>query len=232
MQTKLECLIKAVYRRYKAILPKIFLAHPDEETLVCYFEGCLTDKETEAVKRHLLECEICAEAFAVRIGIGVPEDLSIPDSLIAEVKELMIGSMPVLEILLKLKDNLFDLLRTNGDVLVEQEWMPASLVRSRKIKSFKDEITILKDYDDIRLEVKIDSKGKDIFNLNVYVKEKQISRPIKDLRISLLKDDTELESYIVPSGRVRFEDIMPGKYKIEISGIESKMIFFLLDISV
>lgn len=211
----------------------ILVEHPDEETIACYFEGRLPDKEADLVKKHLLECESCAEAFAAAAGPEAQDVLDVPEELLSKVKAVMLkGSITVLEIFLKLKEKVIELLSTNGDVLVEQEWVPAVLLRSRKIKDFREEITVLRDYDDIRLEVKIGAKDRSRFNLLVSIKEKPGSQPVRDARVSLLKEDIELESYVLSSGRVSFEDISPGKYKIEISGIEGPLIPLVIDVTV
>lgn len=232
MRTELERLIIAVYRQYKSAANSVLLRHPDEETLCGYLEGRLPNEETESVKNHLLECGDCAEAAAAAMRMETERDLDVPDGLISEVKDSMSkGNCPVLEIFVGLKEKFIELLNTNADVLVEQEWVPASLLRSRNIKTFKDEIVVLKDYGEIRLEARIRNKGKERFGLTVAIKGRLSSRPVKDLRVSLLKDDTELESYITSSGRADFEDAGTGRYEIWISGIEERIISFLLDVT-
>lgn len=233
MQNKLERVIRLVYGRSKTMSDEALLKHPDEETIACYSEGRLSDNEAEVVKKHLLECGPCARAFAAGLKLEADADLDVPEELLSKVKGLVLtGNITILEIFLKLKEKVIELLSTNGDVLVEQEWVPAVLVRSRKIKTFKDELTILKEQGDIRLEIKITWKAKDRFNLVVSLKEKISSQPVKDARVSLLKDDIELESYVLCSGSVGFEDIAAGRYKIEISGMKGEIIPLVLDVTV
>jgi hypothetical protein len=137
-----------------------------------------------------------------------------------------------LEIILLLKDKAMEIINITGDVLVGQELMPAPLLRSRSIKEFKDEITILKDFGEISVEAKIENKTHGAFNVVVAAKAKDTQRLMKDIRVSLLKDDVELESYLASSGSVIFEHVLVGKYKVEISGINEKLASILLDIRV
>ena len=137
---------------------------------------------------------------------------------------------PILEIILKLKEKALELLNTTGDILVGQELVPAPVLRSRQMKDFKDEVTILKDFKDIRVEVKIENKHGEFFNVTVMVKEKETQKVIKDLRVCLLKDELELESYLNDAGKVTFEHILLGKYTVEISTLENKLASILLDI--
>ena len=122
------------------------------------------------------------------------------------------------------------MLETNGDILVGQELMPASILRSRQIKEFKDRLTILKDFQNVRIEVGIESKESRSVNLNVIVKEKQTNKLISDLRVTLIKDGIELESYLSDSGSVVFEQVPFGKYSIEITASWDKLATVKLDI--
>jgi len=91
-------------------------------------------------------------------------------------------------------------------------------------------VTILKDFLDTRVEVKIENKGGKEFGLFVFVRDKQTQQIIKDLRVTLLKDDLELESYLSRCDKVIFEHVLAGKYVVEISNTSGKIASILLDI--
>ena len=233
MLNKLEQLIKIVYRKYKRdLLETSHQIHPDEESMACFLEGKLSQEESEQIKLHLISCGRCAQVFLIQARLGVIEDKPISPELIARVKDLIKqeDKPPILEIFLRLKEKAWELLDTTGDVIVGQELVPAPILRSRKASDFKDEITILKDFQDIRVQVKIENKHGKAFSLNVMVKEKQTSELIKDLRVTLLKDDLEFESYLTDKGAVTFEHVLVGKYTVEISNVENKIASILLDI--
>jgi hypothetical protein len=234
MQNKLEKLIKLVYKEWKSGQPKEQQLHHDEETMVSFWEGRLSAEEGEQVMAHLISCDSCMDAFLTSAQLEASEEEQIPEALVERVKNLFRekDEFAVLEIFLRLKENLLELVNTTGDVLVGQELMPASVLRSRKIKDFKDEVTILKDFKDLRVEIKIESKGAQSFDLTVTVKEKYTSRLIKDLRITLLRADLELESYLTDSGKVTFEHVLLGKYTVEISNITNKLASILVDIKI
>jgi len=233
-QDKFERFIKMVYKKWKLAQPKIQDAHPDEEALVCFIEGRLTKEENERIRAHLMSCDNCLEAFALSLEVKSTEIKEVPDELLTRVKDLLATSDKplVLEIVLRFKERLLEILNTTGDVLVGQELVPAPVLRSRSIKDFKDEVTILKDFKDIRVEAKIENIGGKVFNLMIRVKQKQTQNIIKDLRVTLVKDDLELESYLTDSGSVTFEHVLLGKYEVQISTIDSKLASILLDIKV
>jgi len=234
MEPKIERLIKAVYRKWKSGQPSVSARHPDEETIACLLEGKLSEQEAQVLKAHLISCQDCATALAVHLSIKAPGQIQPPADLIRKIKE--IEKQPdysgILEIILKLKEKALEILNTTGDVLVGQELVPAPVLRSRKLKDFKDEVNILKDFKDIRVEVKIENKYGKSFNVAVLVKNKETARILKDLRITLFKEDLELESYVSEVGAVTFENVILGKYAIVISNLEDKLATLLLDIKV
>jgi len=234
MQDRLEKLIKLVYRGWKSEHTDKDKEHPDEEILVCFIEGRLTVEESEIIKEHLITCDNCAEALALNLSTGITQTKEVPEELLNRLKDLLsLQCEPsILEIVLKLKEKTLEMINSTGDVLVGLELVPAPILRSRSIKDFKDEITILKDFQDIRVEVKIENRGAGAFNLNILVRQKQTQKTIKDLRVTLIKDNLELESYLTDSGTVIFEHVLLGKYSVEISTIDKKVASILLDIKV
>lgn len=236
MQARLERLIKIAYRGWRSGQPKADSPHPDEETLACFLEGRLTKEEGEEVKAHLLSCDSCVQAFAIQASLSsMPlKEKEVPAELIERVKNLLNQEepTPLLEIFLRFKEKAIELINTTGDVLVGQELVPAPVLRSRSIKDFKDEVTILKDFKDTRIEIKIENKGGEAFSLRLSAKQKHTQKVIKDLRVTLLKDDLELESYLTDSGSVIFEHCLLGKYRLEISAIASKLASILIDIKI
>lgn len=232
MEERLEKLIRAIYKRWKAGQPRIQEAHPDEESLACFLESRLSSEESEGIKEHLIACDSCAELIAIQLRLKTVESQKAPEELLNRVKGLVKAEdrISLLEIFLRLKEKTLEIINTTGDVLWGEELVPAPVLRSRSIKDFKDEVTILKDFKDIRVEIKIENRQGEAFDVKIMVKEKDTQRIIKDLRVTLLKDEVELESYLTTAGKVIFEHILLGKYLIEISTVENKIASILLDI--
>ena len=234
MQTKLEKLIGLVYKKWKAGAPRTQGEHPGEEALACFFEGRLGNEEQEKVIRHLLACDDCLEAFSLNLMMDSEVSQKLPPELIEAAKVMLVRSenVAVLEVILRLKDKFLEVVNTTGDILVGQELMPAPVLRSRQVKDFKDEVTILKDFDDIRVEVKIEAKSGKSFNLIVLARQKQSQKLLKDLRVALFKDDLELESYVTGSGSAIFENVLLGRYSVDISNIDKRMASIAIDIKI
>lgn len=232
MEDKLEKLIKLVYKKWKKDEPGEIGPHPSEEDFACFFEGKLAQKESEGLKAHLLKCAACAEIISANLNLMVSQNKEVPAELIRRVKGLAAegDKANLLEIILRFKEKAIEIFNVTGDILLGQELVPAPVLRSRQIKDFKDEITIYKDFKDFRVKMKIENKGGGIFNLEVVVTQTSSQEVIKDLRVTLLKDETELESYLNDSGKVIFEHVLLGKYTVEIASPSSKLASVLLDI--
>jgi hypothetical protein len=232
MQDNFERFIRMVYQNWKQSEGKSKEAHPDEETLACFIEGRLSAEEADRLKAHLVCCDDCMEAITLSLKAKelIEEEPSV--ELLERVRKMLAFELKpsLLEIVLKLKEKASEIISTTGDVLVGQELVPAAVLRSRSIKDFKDEVTILKDFFDIRAEIKIENMGGRAFNLSVLVKHRITQKVIKDLRVALIKDNTELESYLTDAGLVTFEHVLLGKYTVEISRVNSKLASVLLDI--
>ncbi|MFA5287189.1 MAG: hypothetical protein WC394_02835 [Candidatus Omnitrophota bacterium] len=231
MPKDFEGLISLVYRRWKKRYLKAEEAHPGEEVIVSFLEGKLPLQEAEGLKLHLIHCEDCAEAVGLNLTSSGAPDSEFPTGLINFAKEKMgVKDAPALEAVLRLKEKMIEIISASGEILLGQEMLPAAVLRSRNINEFKDEVVILKDFADIRVQIKIENKSGKYFNLNIQAKSKQSKELIKDLRVTLFKEDIELESYLNDSGSVIFEHVLLGKYKVELADLESNLASVLLDV--
>lgn len=219
MLNYLEKITKMIYRQWKMAHCFKGQNHPDEESLACFIEDKLPVKDKEAIQEHLVSCDQCAEYVAIQHKIQPHLSLDLPVPLLEKVKKLVLeeAKESLFEILLKLKSNALEIIQTTGDVLVGQELVPAPVLRSRQINEFKEEISIIKDIRQIMVLAKIQNKNTKSFNLTVTVNDKKRQKACKGLRITLIKDSIELESYLTDSGSSYFENILPGDYVVQVS---------------
>ncbi len=225
MSDYFEQLVKKIYREWKAERRTGAGEHPDPESIACFLEDKLSLPESELIQKHLLACDLCAEYLATQLKIKTHLSLELPDALLQKVKKLVSQDTGVnlLEILIKLKEKTLEIIQTTGDVLLGQELIPAPVLRSRKISEFKEEVSILKDLRQIRVLAKIQNKSTKDFNLTITVKDKQTQKVKENLRIALIKNGIELESYVADAaGSCLFENILPGDYVVEVSRLDQK----------
>lgn len=233
MQDRTEALIKLLYKQWKCGLAREYASHPDDETLACFLAGKLPPSQGRRVLTHAATCRVCSKLLVVTLKADRSEipEAEVPAALMERLKGLVEEDKSLLlEVILRLKKGALEILSTTGDVLVGQELMPAPLLRSRQINEFKDEVTVLKDIKDVRVEVKLENRQGGRFSVKVAAREKKTNRALKDVRITLLKGDTELESYLSEGGAVAFENVVLGSYRIEVSGVQERRASILLDI--
>ncbi|MBP7836204.1 MAG: zf-HC2 domain-containing protein [Candidatus Omnitrophica bacterium] len=232
MGDKIERLIGAVYKRWKKSRFDEVDKHPGEEALACFLDGYLSEEENERLKAHLAVCDDCAEACALSLNAEAAELKEVPGELLDKARAVLsLRDKPLaLEIFLRLKENILEIAKVNGDILLGQELVPAALLRSRDIKDFKDEVIIFKDFQDIRVEVKIENKGGKYFNVLLQAKHRFAPHVLKDLRVTLVQGDLELESYLSETGAVSFEHVSLGKYRLEITSLENRLASVILDV--
>jgi len=214
-----EQLARIIYREWKKTNRFSAEVHPDAESLACFLEDKLSEPEKKLIQKHALSCDLCAEYLSTQLKIQPHLSLEVPAALLEKIKMLVNqdNSGDLLEIFIKLKEKALEIIQTTGDVLFGQELVPAPVLRSRKISEFKDEISILKDLQQVRVMAKIQSKSIKSFNLTITVKDKKSQKISKDLRVTLVRDGIELESIITdPAGSSFFENILPGSYAVEI----------------
>lgn len=232
MPDKLEKIISVVYAKWKKDKAFGVDSHPSEEALAAFLEDKLSLDQAREMKKHLLKCDTCAEKAAAYFKADTIEEKDVPLELVNKAQGLVANSKEglVLDVLIRLKEKALEVLSTSGDILVGQEFIPAPLLRSRNIGDFKDEVDILKDFDNVRIKAKIENKGGKIFAVTVVILDKLTQKIIKDLRIALIKDDLELESYLTDSGKVTFDNVMLGEYSIEILSLEKRIAKIILEV--
>jgi len=219
MSNNLEKITGMIYKERKNRQAHL-KGHLTEEQIASFADGLLLHEEKGSAIKHLLECNICSEYLITQLKIKPHLSLDVPEALLEKVKKLVKQETgeALFEIFLKLKEKAMEIIETSGDILFGQELVPAPVLRSRHVSEFKEEINILKDLQQIRVIARIQNKNTKSFSLTITVKDKQSQKPVKDLRVSLLKDGIELESYVADSyGSSCFENISPGDYVVELS---------------
>ncbi|MFA4993046.1 MAG: hypothetical protein WC571_03660 [Candidatus Omnitrophota bacterium] len=208
-----------IYREWKTSVRILNKGHPNEEALACFLEDKLPQTDRDLIQDHLLKCDICAEYLGTQLKIETHLSKDVPASLLERARKMVGGDVKdnILEVFLMFKEKALEIIQTSGDVLVGQELIPAPVLRSRQINEFKEEVSILKDLQEIRVLVKVERKGSKIFNLAVTIKDKQGGLIDKASRITLIKDEVELESYVSDTGTSLFENILPADYKVEVA---------------
>jgi hypothetical protein len=129
----------------------------------------------------------------------------------------------ILEVILVLKEKSFQILKTTGDVIIDNEVIPLPVLRSRQITEFPEEARLIKEFEGIKISVYIQKKDVHKVKVNLNLLDKINLLPIDGLRLTLLKDSQEIESYDAISGSAVFDNLGFGRYVIEILRAGNKL---------
>ena len=206
--------------------------HPDEEEIACFLEGKLSAKDARRFKDHLAACDRCARLLAADLYSYPADQVEVPASCLEAARNMVDKEdhAPIFEIVLSIRDFGFEIIKTTGDVLFGQEFIPAAILRSRHLSDFKDEVVVVKDFPQARIEARIQVVPGQRFNLSVVVRDKKTQRPMEGLRVTLVQDNIELESRVVQEGRAAFEHVCAGSYSISISGLKHSVASISIDV--
>jgi hypothetical protein len=232
MQENIEQVIGKIYHSWRERLIRPQENCPEDETLACFLEGRLPEKESRQLKKHLIGCDKCLELI-VLISQEVPE-MPLPQELIERAKDLVMrqekAQSGFMEIILGLREKTVDLVKASGDILFGQEVAPLSVLRGRNVKDFGQEVVIVKHLGEIKVEAGLENRANYTARVTVKLSEIKTSKPVEGLRITLIRAGQDIESYIAEAGKAVFDNVSVGSYVIEISTPESIIGKIMLEI--
>lgn len=192
-------------------------AHPGDETFACFIDGMLSAEEEARVRKHILSCPSCSRELRAHLTMSFPAE-DPPRESVEKVRHALEQRLvaSVMDVVVRWREMSLQLESSSGDVLVGQEFIPAGVYRSRQSPRRQETLTVYKDFQDVRIALRIDVKGA-AFSVTVSGKEKETQKAVAGLRISLARDDRELESFHSETGTVGFERVQAGKYTISVS---------------
>ncbi|HQO37898.1 MAG TPA: hypothetical protein PLP56_05030 [Candidatus Omnitrophota bacterium] len=231
MSDRIERFIAMAFEDWKKEQPQS-AGHPSEEEIACFLEGRLDKADAERIRMHCASCDECAQLLAAELGSYPQETIEVPRKTL-EAAAAMVSDdrrAPELYIALKMRDFGFEIVRVTGDVLFGQEFIPAAVLRSRHITDFRDEITMVRDFSAGRIEVRIQAGRDASFAVTVSAADKKTHRPLQDLRVTLSRDDIELESKVAQQGKAVFDHVPAGRYAIAVAGIKTGIGRVVIDV--
>ena len=147
----------------------------------------------------------------------------VPDYLVESAKDLLAERRGVkfLDIAVTVVGEFVQGLKTTGDILsgVGQDLQYAGAMRSDKDEKVS-RIAVRKVIEDVCVEVDISRASGELSNVVLKVTDNVRKTPRIDLRVTLIRDDIELESYVTEGGTRSFENVHPGKYVLQISDMK------------
>jgi len=194
----------------KKCIPKI--------VILAYACECLNENQLKLVESHLDKCDNCLNnLMELQRSLALPEEVELNiASLIAADKRAERSDIDILEIVLKLKDNLLELVSSTGKHLRLSPEFGA--VRGSQTGT-EETIAIRKDYKhkDLSLEVTINREIKENRNnLKVSIMKLSSEEFLPDIEVILSGKDIRKQVKTDNSGTAEFHCISKGSYDIHI----------------
>lgn len=199
-----------------------------EENIACFLDGKLLGEELNMFNEHILSCKKCATTLKYDIAISrkMNEEISVPPHLENLAKSLISEEVGVnvLDIVLNFTSKSIELIRTTGNIFIGPELVPVHAFRSSgENDKLPNEVKVIKTLSDVIAEIGIEKQRPDLANIVVRLTEKETNKKAKEIRVSLMKGDRELQSSLIEDGKVKFEEIKANDYKIYLTKDEEKI---------
>ena len=196
---------------------------PNDERLIDYIEGRLSEEDRTDLEIHLSVCEMCLEELVITNDIVARKDIHELEQPPAEVTDaavnLVVGRSPsassvLIDSVNKFFSKLGSYIANPIRVWPWGRWNPAPL-RGVKVAASEDYVCLEVSFKDLKTEIEIEKTGNN--KANIRLKLKQPLKNPKSLRVTLKNGERELASYLLDGTYVFFEDIPFGHYSISLA---------------
>lgn len=191
--------------------------------ILAYAGKCLKEDQLKLVESHLQKCDNCMfELLRVQRLMNAPSELDLD---MAVLKEVPGAGKHVLEIVLKAKNDLVELIRHNGELLSLTPQFGA--VRGKKEKEERP-IVIRKDFQerDLSVEVMIHRKMKESgAKVSVSVMKLSKEKFLSGIDVELSGEEMQ-QKRTTEDGYTEFDGIQPGTYGIKVGGEDALLIVY------
>jgi DNA-directed RNA polymerase subunit N (RpoN/RPB10) len=194
--------------KFERILSKIRFSHnegeipqrtPDciaEEKLEDYYQGTLSKVERTEIDKHLGTCRFCCDRLFIFDDLSVSEQVEIPQRLIAESKQMVLGSSPrILEIVLAATQKVIRIIKNTGELLSPVPTLQP--VRGQENKANQDQlydfVTISNEFEGLKMDVQIECIN-DSYKVILNASDPVNRLPLTGSRLALFSEGRELSS--------------------------------------
>lgn len=190
-----------------------------DETLTLWTQGLLSSSEEAKVKAHLNACGVCRDLARTLEAVvrqtspqknpPVPEEVSVSSrKFVTRAWEQQIA-----RIILMVKDGLYSAAQTTGEVLLAP-WLSPPVVTRADIQARPSSVVVETVYQDLRCLVESSRNDQDRHTLKASFSRSDTGQPIVPSQFILWEGDEEIESQMSSEGKVIFEDLPAGLYRL------------------
>jgi hypothetical protein len=195
---------------------------PDEKSLAYYSEGVLNENEKESLEQHLLSCNDCLNSIILYEKLK-KESLEYVPEVPGAWNEKIMSMLPqkqftedIFDIVIRFAKEAIEIIRNPGDLFILQGAVPA-VVRGAAGIASADSITLSRIFSNMKTEIEIERTQNENLTIKVLLTDKNINKPVSDIRVSIFDPDYEIASFIAENGQAVFTEMRFGKYIIKLT---------------
>lgn len=202
---------------------------PDEERLVDYLEGRLSNEDSSQIEEHLSNCDTCLEGLVVTNGLvrgRVSWEFDPVPTRVTDGAVRLVASQRALSydsLIEKLRRSIRDLGSGISELLRLKPWARWQLapIRGSKTVASEDFVCLRVPFKETETEIEIEKTGASKAHIRVKVHEPSKERRAA-VRVTLKGGKREIASYLLDGTYVLFEYIPFGHYSITLAenGVE------------
>lgn len=193
---------------------------PDDEMLAGYLDGGLSDAERSDIETHLSSCDSCLEGIIITKdltrGASGSETEPVPESVTQSAvdlinEETVSNRFSIAERIERLFRSIY---RGLFDTLIPQNWgsAPMAMIRGTNESIPGNVAHIEKDFKEIHAEIEIEKTRQHTSQIRVTVTD-ELGK-MRDIRVTLERDEREVSSLLMGRDSVVFDDIPFGHYRL------------------
>ena len=229
-------IIKEVYRTIKNNQTEEKMGNClSEEDIVCFLDDVLDEDDKNRILSHIVSCKECAVSlkhhYRISKEVNSEELLEVPQGVLVEAKELV--KFPekrnVFDIVLEIGEGIIEVINTTGEIirqgLTPDPGVTLSLIplRSADRRKEQKEVKVSKELNGYVVDVEIEKQKAETANIVVRLANKESKKGASGIRVSLVRDEREVESFLTDHGKVKFEEVNVNNYQVQLLK-EDKMI--------
>jgi hypothetical protein len=196
---------------------------PNDERMIDFIEGRLSEEDRSCLEGHLSACEICLEELVIANNIVAQKDLyelEMPPARVTDAAVNLVTDPYPLPLSVFL-DNVIKFFSKLGHHIVNliriwpwKRWNPAT-IRGFKVVASEDYACFEVSFKDVKTEIEVEKTG--INRANILLRLNNPTKNPKSLRITLKNGEREMASYLLDGTYVVFEDIPFDRHSIALA---------------
>ncbi len=195
---------------------------PSDEKIAEFVEGLLTGQQTRAVERHVEDCPSCQDLAAAQRRAQRRQEKTalsaVPPEVTQRAKDLVPqkSAEKIWNIMVEFSEKIFESIQTTGEILAGPGIKSGYALRDPVGDSTRT-LVVRKALASFTVEIAITEDGRDTHNLLLHVQQGAKGSVPSHFRATLSDGQDELESHPILRGKVAFEKIKQGSYRLEIA---------------